>query len=261
MIFQSASSQSGPIILHYPRTSWYAANAGGLMRVLVKTARQLETALDLSLPKTDCYVVEPETAWIIEEAAGAAYRRSILIGVPERHLSDVAGIGAHELAHILSYQLGRYEPPFKGEGFACYGACRIQAQSIPMGIPLHHHLAWLLAVGVRPRLIELWQRREYTPELYDLAWSFAAFLAGRFGQERYFRFYGSRIGDLNRCAEAELEISLTHLEADWWETARHSVRGDPRRISRLHRYAGCVCSRAAWLRREGGRPRGEAAKG
>jgi hypothetical protein len=259
MAVRSTSCESGPITLHYPPLSWYAENANEMLGILAQTAGKLEKALGLSLPKTDCYVVQPETVEIIEGAAGAAYRDLIIVGVPERELSTLAGVGAHELAHILSYRVGRYEPPFKGEGFACYAASLIHAQTMPMDIPLHHHLAWLLAVGVKPRLEELWQRQDYTPELYDLAWSFAASLAGQFGQERYYRFYGSRTAELSRRVEDELGISLAHLESDWWETARRSVTGDPRRISRAHRYDGCICSRAAWLARRAGEtpvPRG-----
>jgi hypothetical protein len=63
----------------------------------------------------------------IQGTTGAAYRRSVIVGFPERHLSELAGVGAHELAHILASGLGRYSPPFKGEGFACYAAGLIQA--------------------------------------------------------------------------------------------------------------------------------------
>ena len=33
----------------------------------------------------------------------------------------------------------------------------------------------------------------------------------------------------------------------WHEAARGRAPGDAARISRMHRYSGCVCSRAAWL--------------
>jgi hypothetical protein len=104
-------------------------------------------------------------------------------------------------------------------------------------------------VGVKAHLEDLWERRDYTLELYDLAWSFASFLAERFGQERYFHFYGSTARSLREQVETTLDLPLAKLEKQWHEAARGRVPGDPARISRMQRYAGSVCSRAAWLGR------------
>ena len=46
---------------------------------------------------------------------------------------------------------------------------------IPCGLPLHYHLVWMLANGMDTSLESLWYRRDYSMEIYDLAWSFAAF--------------------------------------------------------------------------------------
>ena len=193
-------------------------------------------------------MVKPGTMQVIHGwAAGVAHRDMIIVAVPERHLSDLAGVGAHELAHVLAYQLGRYEPPFKGEGFACYAAGLIGAQSMPMGLPVHFHPVWLQSVGVQVSLEALWRRADFSPELYDLAWSFAVFVAEHFGRERYFGFYRSREGGLPPRAEAALGVSARQLEQQWLAYARSCVSTEPARIARMHRYAGVVCGRAAWL--------------
>jgi hypothetical protein len=247
----SGSCQSGPIRLYYPRASWYEENAQEMLGILGEAGVRLEQALGLRLPPTACYVVEPETAMAIQGTTGAAYRRSVIVGFPERHLSELADVGAHELAHILSAGLGGYSPPFKGEGLACYAAGLIEAQIMPVGVPLHYHLVWLLSVGVKVSLDELWHRRDDTPELYDLAWSFAAFLAERFGRERYFAFYGRGGGNLSDRVEATLGMPLAQLEREWCDHARSRVHAAPSQIVRMRRYPGVVCSRAAWLKKRG----------
>src|SRR5713226_4426244 len=83
---RSDRCQSGPIRLYYPRASWYAENAQEMLGILGEAGTRLEQALGLRLPLTSCYVVEPETAVAIQGTTGAAYRRSVIIGFPERHL-------------------------------------------------------------------------------------------------------------------------------------------------------------------------------
>jgi len=249
MVHDGGHCERGCILLRYPRLPWYVENAGAMLDTLYDAAARLEQSFGLAMPATTCYVVEPQTALAIQGAQGIAYQQSIVVGVPPRQLSVLGGVGAHELAHILSRQLGDYSPPFKGEGFACYAAWRVRADRMPMGIPLHFHLGWLLSVGVKPRLDALWERRDYTPELYDLAWSFAAFLIGRFGTERYFDFYRSSRLCLRDRLEDSFGMTPAVVERAWHERARRAVGDNPDRIARIRRYAGHDCSRAAWLRR------------
>lgn len=250
MLLHSASRRSGSLVIHYPPTPWYVENADALLAVLVTTARQLEAALGLTLPPVHCYVVQPEIIETIEGVAGVAYRDLVICGVPARHLSELAGIAAHELAHVLSHHLGAYDTPFKGEGFACYAAALIGADYMPMGMPVHFHPAWLRSVGVRLSLSDLWVRRDATPELYDLAWSFATFLAERFGRERYYAFYRSGERELTGRIRSSLGLSLDQLEREWLRVAGNQATLAPSQIARRHRCDGVVCSRADWLRRQ-----------
>jgi hypothetical protein len=229
IIARSDCRHEGSILLWYPRGGWYEEHAEAMLRLLVETTARLERALGLVLPPTDCYVVEPPTALAIQGTTGVADRRSILIGFPERHMSELAGTAAHELAHVLSYRLGKPEPRFLAEGFACYAAERIGAAVLPLGVPLHYHTAWLLSTGVKLRLADLWLRRDYTPELYDLAWSFAAFLVRRFGRAGYFAFYASREKDLGRRAEQMLGTPLAQIEREWHADSRSRHRIAPGR--------------------------------
>src|SRR5262249_24095620 len=137
------------------------------------------------------------------------------------------------------------------EGFACYSAAIVGADSGPMGLPLHYHLVWLLSVGVKSSLVDLWQRGDHSPELYDVAWSFADFVARQFGQDRYFSFYRSKRKDLAGRVAATLDVTLPRLEREWHDYARSRVKLDPSRIGRFDREAGVLCSRAAWLQRNG----------
>jgi hypothetical protein len=251
MIARSQSCQADRIELCFPPDSWYAGNADEMLQITEGIAGRLERELELSFPgRVYCYVTDSETAEAIQGAMGCAYRTMVVIGVPPRHLSTYAGVAAHELSHLLSRRLREYPLPFLSEGFACYGAWRIEEQKRPMGMPLHYHLVWLLSVGVRPTLEELWHRQDYTPELYDLAWSFAAFAADQFGCEHYYSFYRARIRDLRERAEATLGIALARLEKDWIAHARSRVPVEPSQIRRMRRYDGFMCSRAAWLGRQ-----------
>jgi hypothetical protein len=218
-----------------------------MLRILEKSAAKLESALGLELPPTSCYVVEPETAEAVQGTIGAAYRTMIVVGVRPGRFSALASVGAHELAHILSRRVDEYELPFETEGFACWAAWLIGAARRPMGIPLHYHLGWLLSVGVRPRLEELWHRADRTPELYDLAWSFATWLAGRFGQERYLAFYGSERLCLHDRLMDTLGLTPGALEREWHDHARRALGPHPERVAQMRRWPGYVCSRAAWL--------------
>lgn len=148
---------------------------------------------------------------------------------------------------VSARRVDEYELPFENEGFACWAAWLSGADRIPMGIPLQYHLGWLLSVGVKPRLADLWHRADYTPELYDLAWSFAAYFAGRFGQERYLAFYGSRRHCLHDRLMDTVGLTPDALERDWHDHARRVLGPHPERVARMRRWPGYVCSRAAWL--------------
>jgi len=97
-------------------------------------------------------------------------------------------------------------------------------------------------VGVKPRLAELWGRRDYCPELYDLAWSFASFTVEQFGQERYFALYRAEGEPLEKRMEAVLGRTLAQVEREWFECARSRVGASVREISRTRRYDGSFCS-------------------
>jgi hypothetical protein len=240
------------IRLCYPPGSWYAENARELLQLVDEVAVQLEERLRLRLPRpTPCYVVAPDVMEaLLDGMRGVAFDRSVVLGVPPRHQSEVAGVAAHELAHVLSHALGGYRPRFKGEGFACWAAWRIRADRWPMGLPLNYYLKWRLAVGIRTSLAELWERTDVSPELYDLGWSFAAFLVKRFGQECYFDFYCAQTASLEERIEATLDVSMARLERAWHEHA-DGVPLAGSQISRLHRYAGVLCGRAEWLNARG----------
>jgi hypothetical protein len=251
MIAHSDCCRSESIELWYPKIAWYQENAAAMLGIVDETAVDLERKLGLALPKaTRCFVVEPERGTdLLGGAMGIACADLAFVAPPERHLSDLGRVAAHELAHVLAHGLGDHQPPFLAEGFACYAAWLIEADRMPMGMPLHYHLVWLLSVGVKPRLEELWGRKDYSPELYDLAWSLAVFVANRFGRDRYFDFYRTNAESPRDRVEATLGVSLARLEKDWYEDARRRVRVEPSQISQLHREAGVLCSRAAWLRK------------
>jgi hypothetical protein len=170
----------------------------------------------------------------------------VIIGVPARHLSSFAAVVAHEFAHLASLRLGERQPSFLAEGFACYAASLIGADNRPMGLPPHYHTAWLLSAGLQVSLEELWERADYTPELYDLAWSFALFVAARFGKAAYFDFY-RQPGDPRRRAAACLAMPLPQLEREWHAFARSRVTIPAENISRMRRWTGVQCGRSAWL--------------
>jgi hypothetical protein len=247
LLRHTRSCGSGSIELNYLPDSWYEENASRMLRILEKAAGKLERALGLELPHTSCYVVEPETAYALQGTIGGAYSQWIVVGVPPGQFSVLARVGAHELAHILSRRVDEYELPFENEGFACWAAWLIGADSMPMGIPLHYHLGWLLSVGVTPHLDELWHRADYTPELYDLAWSFAAYVAGRFGQERYLALYRSDRYCLHDRLIDTLGVTPRALEREWHDHARRVLGPNPERVARMRRWPGYVCSRTVDL--------------
>jgi hypothetical protein len=221
-----------------------------MLAILGETASRLEREFGVPMPPTACYTIDPETAIEIQGATGLAYRTMTIIGFPERHLSEFAGVAAHELTHLLAHRLGKYQAPFKGEGIACYGAWRVRAQERPCGLPVHHHLAWMLSVGIKPSLAEVWHRWDYTAEMYDLAWSFAAFLVHRFGKDRYLDFYRSDRMSFRDQVDETLGTTFASLEKEWYDHARSCVSVELLQSSRMRRHAGAICSRAAWLAKQ-----------
>lgn len=247
-ILASDRCQSSGTALLYPREPWYAENAPEMLRLLRETREQLEEGLGIASPNDiTCLVTDPEWALDTLGVAGLALENVIVVACRRRCLSEFAATAAHELAHILSRSVGAYENPFKSEGFACYAAEVIDAETRPCGLPLHYHLVWMLSVGLRPSLPELWGRTDYTPELYDLAWSFATFVVETFGLERYYKLYGALGKPVEERIQECLGTSLMKLERDWYAAARGGVDADGTAISRMSRYVGSICSRAAWL--------------
>jgi hypothetical protein len=228
-----------------------------MLRIVEEAAADLEAKFGLRFPRpANCMVVAPGTAdHLFAGTRGFACRDLVFVAPPERHLSDLGQTAAHELAHALAASLGRRRCSFLAEGFACYGAAVIDADRRPMGMPLHYHLAWLLSVGVRPRLADLWERRDYTAEMYDLAWSFASFLSKQFGRDRYVAFYRSEEADVARRVQETFGTPIGLLEREWHDAARAHVKIDPGRIPHLDRAAGVLCSRAAWLRKQAAKSR------
>jgi hypothetical protein len=219
-----------------------------MLAILDTTAARLEAATGLPLPaETMCIVTDEETAEAVQGAAGVAYHTVTIIGFQERCLSTFAQIAAHELAHLSSRALRDERVPFKNEGFACFWAAEIGAMRYATGLPVHYHPAWMLAVGIELSLRETWRRRDYSPELYDLAWSFAEFVATRYGTQRYHDFYACDAPDLDDRIGATLGSRCAALEREWKEYLRSAVEVDPRTIARMRRPAGAMCSRAAWL--------------
>lgn len=247
-IWGSSSQVSAGITLHYPREAWYEENAAEMLRLLHETRARLAEGLGIQPPsEVTCLVTDPEWAGEVFGVAGLAVEDFILVACAPRCLSEFAGTAAHELAHLLSRSLGPSEAPFKCEGFACYAAEIIDAAVKPCGLPLHNHLVWMLSVGLRPTLPEMWRRTDHTPELYDLAWSFATFVVETYGLDRYSELYGAVDQPLEARIRESLGLSPAKLERAWFEAARAGVDMPPAALSRMRRGAGSACSRAAWL--------------
>jgi len=247
-IWGSGYQKSGGITLYHPREAWYEENAAEMLRLLHETQALLTEGLGIQPPdEVTCLVTDPEWAGDVFGVAGLALEDFILVACPPRCLSEFAGTAAHELAHLLARSLGPSETPFKCEGFACYAAEVIDADVRPFGIPLHHHLVWMLSVGLRPTLAELWRRSDHTPELYDLAWSFATFVVETYGLARYSQLYGATDQPLDARIRESLGLSPAKLEHAWFGAASASVNKSPAALSRMRRGAGSACSRAAWL--------------
>jgi hypothetical protein len=220
-----------------------------MARIIDEAALALEKHLGLALPsRPTCYVTDPETAFAVQHVSAAAYSDFILIGVPERHLSEFGGTIAHELAHIFSSTLRRRHRPFMSEGFACYAAAAVGAQKRPCGLPVHYHVAWALGRGVKVSLTDLWDRRDYTAALYDIAWSFTSYCVSVHGQQRYLDLYRSGEMRIDHLVAEQLGVPLRKLEREWHDFARAEVGVSPAQISRMHRYDGYCCSRADWLK-------------
>jgi hypothetical protein len=239
---------AGGFALFHPNEPWYAETAPEMLRLLRETKGLLEEGLGIACRRElTCLVTDPEWALETLGVAGLALENLIVVACRKRCLSEFAGTAAHELAHVFSRSVGAYETPFKGEGFACYAAEIMDADTRPSGLPLHYHLVWMLSVGLRPSLPELWRRSDYTSELYDLGWSFTTFVVERFGLERYYRLYRASSESPEARIVESLGMSATKLERDWYAAARESVEVDAATIGRLRRGEGQMCSRAAWL--------------
>lgn len=250
MVWQAKGFEQGKFVLRYPDLPWYRTHAKAIMEILLSVATKLEQDSGLNLPDpTLCYVTTPEQAEIINKGAiGRTYHFAVTIGLHQNHLSTFAQTLAHELAHVLSLKLGNYETPFKGEGFACYLAASAGVDLMPMGLPVHYYPKWLISRGVSLRLGALWQRCDYSPELYDLAWSFTTFLAVQYGKERYFAFYADKSKDLNKRLIKFFGATALTLQEKWSEFVWENVDAQPEQIREMHRELGWVCSRALWLR-------------
>ena len=251
MVYGSECLTGERVRVTVPDLPWYRESASRMLEVADDSAARLEQTFGLRLPEdTVCFVTTPELAEGVIGAgvAGGAFRDAVVVGVPERHLSSFGQTVTHELAHLLSRSVAEYGNRFRDEGFACYASSAIGEDSLPCGLPLHYYLNWMLHVGIRPTLDELWERRDYSSELYDLAWSFASFAADVFGRERYLGFYGSPAGSFDERAVAGFGVSSRGLTRMWHEYADEAVELHPSRISRMQRWDGGVCSRSAWLK-------------
>lgn len=245
---QSDFVESDRLTLYYPRQEWFAENAAAMLRIAGDAAERLEAKFGLRLPcAATVMVTDPESAIAIQGVTGAAYHRLTVIGVPERQLSRFGRTVGHELAHLCARALTNRATSFEAEGFACYAAARIGADHRPTGLPVHHHLAFLLSRGVRPRLAELWERRDYSCELYDLAWSFAHFAASEWGKQPYLDFYAAE-GTLERQVEAAFGVSVRVAERQWHDHVASRITVNLRGLTQMRRAAGYVCGQASWLR-------------
>lgn len=76
--------------------------------------------------------------------------------------------------------------------------------------------------------------------------------ARRLPPDRYFALCSTRPElDLLATFQRVLGSPLYNVEREWYEHARARVDVPPKQISRMHRYEGTLCSRAAWLGRNG----------
>ncbi len=249
MAGSAKSIETPEIELEFPPNSWHAANSAIMLDIATESAHKLSRAF--SLPwreQTTCYVTDPHTAMDIQGVTGAAYNHMVIIGVDEGHLSDYARTVVHELAHILSQQVGKYECKFKGEGFACFANWLLDPNAITGGLPLHYHLVWMRSVGIDCSLEYLWHRKDYTCEIYDLAWSFAAFCVERYGLDRYMKLYASEGSDLQSRIKSSLREDIRLVEREWHSLAEGRIEVPVSEIPRMDRHAGFICSRAAWVR-------------
>jgi hypothetical protein len=194
------------------------------------------------------YVTDRETAKEIQGVEGAAYRQATIIGFNEMHISEYARTVTHELAHILSHEIGRYDCMFNGEGFACFATWALDPKAVACGLPLHYHLVWMLSVGLDVSIESLWERDDYNAELYDLGWSFTAFCVEVLGRDRFLQYYADRTGGPRERIERAFGKPLRRVEKEWHARARDRVPFPPRQIPQMGRYNGHMCSRAAWLR-------------
>jgi hypothetical protein len=247
-IRRSDDISNDAIRLAFDPSPWYRENSDEMLRVSTATAARLSKYFDIPWrSQADCYVTDRETSIEIQGTHGAAYRNSVLIGVNPGFLSDFVKTVAHELAHLLSHSIGDYECKFKGEGFACFATWMMYPAATACGIPLHYHTFWMLESGMDLSLEGLWQRRDYTPEIYDLGWSFSAFCVEKYGLDRYKRLYSSEGWSLDRRFTSSLGDRVKTVERAWHAHVRSRVPATAREISRMNRWVGHECSRIGVL--------------
>lgn len=235
-------------VLLYPRELLTEERLERACALLGSTRHNLEEALSLRFNDHPGIVICGQEGYLAERGLlGKAFPETAFVQLDPARFSHFAGTFAHELAHVLSQQLGRNAPPVLREGIACYAAEVTDAAVRPMGMPLHFHLVWMLGVGLRPTLQELWERRDYAPEMYDLGWSLTTFLIETHSQECFYDFYRSDAESLAARTSELYGKPRAKVEREWYEYARAAVTIDYRKISRMDRSDGWTCSQAAWV--------------
>ena len=247
-LFGKEMSEIEGFVVFYPCDLVSQERLEEIQLLLQRTRAQLQEALSLEFPESVAAIVCGPRGYLAHRGRlGEAYRDMFFAELDPRRFSQFAGTVAHEMAHVQSRELGHPGAAVLQEGLACYAAELIDADAQPQGLPLHYHLVWMLGVGLRPSLADLWLRRDYTSEMYDVGWSLVTYLAETYGQRRFYQFYASDLETPDARAREFLGKGASAIEREWYEHARETVGIDHRQIGRLRREDGNACSRAGWL--------------
>jgi len=119
----------------------------------------------------------------------------------------------HELAHLLSAEIGKGEPYFKREGFAVWVEGSLDGKPVDF-----HALVQILSGKDFPLLTLLhdayFQMQKHAA--YPLAGSFTGYLVRQFGWETYRRFYAdANAKNFERAFERHFGVTLMAAEQNW----------------------------------------------
>lgn len=122
-------------------------------------------------------------------------------------------IGFHEDAHIISYSICRPNSRFISEGLAMF------FDRYWWGIDNDSWTRWYIEQGKAPSVAALLENgnfREYDCTLtYPIAGAFTGYLIGRFGTEKYVKFYKQCAYNTAQALEQTFGITVERLEKDF----------------------------------------------